>query len=394
MDPTDRLIRLETLNAIGDLLNAAPTFDEAAGPAVATLLERFGLRAGWLFVTNVAEGDAHHGSFRLAAAVGLPPALASDDCAALRDGNCECQGLLRRGELDRGINVVRCSRLRDAHGDRGNLVMHASVPLLGDRGPVGILNLADAGDAPFEDETLALLATVGKQLAAAFVRSRLQRLRTSQERYAATLEERERLAREMHDALAQQLFAAQLALEVARGRWRPGSAGAGPVDEVTTDALDQAAASLDAAIAELRGLVEVLRPAELSGGLRAALVRLAQRTAPSLTVHLDIDAQDAEDPTVAEVLYKAAQEALHNTLRHAGAQTAWIHMRSARGTLVLRVADDGDGFTGPPEASVGSGLGLSGMRERARAMGGELRIGERPGGGAEIVVEVPWAPGS
>jgi len=355
-----------------------------------TLLERFGLRAGWMFVTNVAEGDAHHGSFRLVAAVGLPPALASDDCAALRDGTCECQGLLRRGELDRGINVVRCSRLRDAHGDRGGLVTHASVPLLGNRGPVGILNLAKVGDAPFEDETLALLAAVGKQLAAAFVRSRLQLQRTSQERYAATLEERERLAREMHDALAQQLFAAQLALEVARERRRAAVPSQASDDPVGADALDQAAASLDAAIAELRALVEVLRPAELSGGLRAALVRLAQRAAPSLTVHLDIGTEDPDEPRVAEVLYKAAQEALHNTLRHANARTAWVHTRSVRGVLELRVADDGVGFGGPPDASIGAGLGLSGMRERARAVGGGLRIQERPGGGAEVIVEVPW----
>src|SRR5690606_4748814 len=137
--------------------------------------------------------------------------------------------------------------------------------------------------APFDEETLTLLATVGKQLAAAFERSRLQRQRTAQERYAATLEERGRLAREMHDVLAQQLFAAQLSLEVARGRRRSGPVGVQAEDAVTSDALDQAASSLEAAIAELRSLVEVLRPAELGGGLRAALGRLAPRTAPSLT---------------------------------------------------------------------------------------------------------------
>jgi len=272
--------------------------------------------------------------------------------------------------------------------------MHASVPLLGERGPVGILNLADAGDAPFDEETLTLLATVGKQLAAAFERSRLQRQRTAQERYAATLEERGRLAREMHDVLAQQLFAAQLSLEVARGRRRSGPVGVQAEDAVTSDALDQAASSLEAAIAELRSLVEVLRPAELGGGLRAALVRLAHRTAPSLTVHLDIEAPDPEDAEIAELLYKAAQEAVHNALRHARAQTAWVRMRRKGGRLELGVADDGVGFPGAPERSVGAGLGLSGTRERARALGGELHVGARPGGGADVFVELPWPPAS
>ncbi len=382
MDVHARLQRLETLNAIGDVLNAAPTFLEAVPEALDRLVAMVGLSAGWVFLTNVEEGDAHEGSFRLAAATGLPPALQLDACAPLREGSCECQRLLRRGQLDRGINMVTCSRLRDATGDRGGLEIHASVPLLGLRGPVGIVNLAAPGDARFDDEALAFLAAVGRQLGTAFERSRLLDERTSQARYAATLEERQRLAHEMHDSLAQLLFAADLSLNVARSA---------PEGERRDDALGDAGAIVSNALQELRALVEVMRPADLSAGLNAALLRLAQRTRGSLTVSLD--AAEIEPPAaIAEALYRIAQEAVHNALRHAGARSLWLRLAVRGERLELVVSDDGSGFAGDGEPRTAGGLGLSGMRDRAAAVGGRLHLEERRGGGATVRVEVPWPP--
>lgn len=134
MTAPTRLQRLATLNAIGDVLNAAPTFEEAAPEALRELLPRVGVSTAWLFLSNVSQGDTHEGTFRLAAATGVPPALARHDAAPLRDPGCECQSLLKRGRLDKGVNMVTCSRLRDAAGDRGGLEIHASVPLLGRAG--------------------------------------------------------------------------------------------------------------------------------------------------------------------------------------------------------------------------------------------------------------------
>ena len=388
MKAPTRLQRLATFNAIGDVLSAAPTFEEGAPEALARLLQRVGLSAGWLFLSNVEEGDTHEGSFRLTASTGVPPALARDDRAPLREEGCECQRLFRRGQLDRGINMVTCSRLRDAEGNTGGLQIHASVPLLGRRGPVGILNLAAPGDTRFDEETLAFLAAVGRQLAVAYERSRLLEERTQHARYAAALEERQRLAQDMHDSLAQLLFAAELSLSVA---------GQHPDPERRTAAVAEAAEAVGAALGELRSLVEVLRPADLSAGLRAALGRLARRTGTTLRVHLEANEIDgSEDPSddVAEALYRVAQEAVHNTLRHGEASSLWLRLGRQGSTLRLTVDDDGVGLGPDPEACIGRGFGLAGMRDRTAAAGGRLRVENRPGGGTRVTAEVPWRPAS
>ncbi|MEJ2291883.1 MAG: GAF domain-containing sensor histidine kinase [Deinococcales bacterium] len=384
MKAPTRLQRLATFNAIGDVLNAAPTFEEGAPEALSRLLQRVGLSTGWLFLSNVEEGDTHEGSFRLAASTGVPPALARGDRAPLREDGCECQRLLKRGQLDRGINMVTCSRLRDAQGDKGGLQIHASVPLPGRRGPVGILNLAAPGDARFDDETLAFLAAVGRQLAVAYERSRLLEERTQHARYAAALEERERLAQDMHDSLAQLLFAADLSLSVASQH---------PDPERRAAAIADADEAVGAALGELRSLVEVMRPADLTAGLHAALARLARRTGAALRVHLEAaELEPADD--LAEALYRVAQEAVHNTLRHAGAGSLWLRLTRDGPTLSLIVDDDGVGLGPDPEACIGRGFGLAGMRERVAAVGGSVRVENRPGGGARITVEVPWRPAS
>lgn len=384
MKAPSRLQRLATVNAIGDALNAAPTFQEAAPEALTRLLERVALSAGWLFLSTVDEGDPHEGGFRLAAATGLPPALAHDDAAPLRRAGCECQRLLRSGQLERGINMVTCSRLRDAHGDKGGLTIHASVPLPGHDGPVGILNLAAPGDTRFDDETLAFLAAVGRQLAVAYDRSRLLDERTRQARYAAALEERQRLAQDMHDSLAQLLFAADLSLTVAAQHPEPAG---------RQRAADDAAESVRAALAELRSLVEVMRPADLSAGLRTALQRLARRTRGSLRVHLELPDEEP-DAELAEALYRIAQEAVHNSLRHGGASSLWLRLERSGDRLRLVVDDDGVGFGPHPEERLGSGFGLAGMRDRALRVGGTVTFGDRPQGGARIEAEVPWSAAS
>jgi two-component system NarL family sensor kinase len=375
----DRQEQLATLNSIGEILNREPEFGHAVPEALERLVRLMGLATGWVFLSNTRQGDSHQGSFSLAASTGLPLALSAGDRRPLCKGSCECQGLLRRGRLDRGVNMVTCSRLADAEGDRGGLELHASVPLLGSEGPVGILNLAAPGDARFDPDTLAFLAAVGKQLGIAFERSRLQAERTREERYTAVLEERERLARRMHDSLAQLLFAADLSLQSALAEAPEG--GASP-------ALERAAEAVRSALADLQGLVEVQRPADLSSGLLPALGRLAQRTGGGeVRVHLDAQPLEAFGE-VAETLYRIAQEAVGNALRHGRARNVWIGLRRTDQGLRLQVGDDGVGFE---TGSAHGGLGLDGMRRRAGSAGGELRLESGPDG-TTVGVEVPWQP--
>lgn len=372
------------LNVLGEIVNREADFEQALPEVLERLVRLLSLSTGWVFLSNTSQGDSHQGSFSLAASTGLPPALATDDRAPLCSGSCECQGLLRRGTLDRGVNMVTCSRLAQADGDAGGLELHASVPLLGAQGPIGIINLAAPGDARFSKSTLTFLAAVGKQLGVAFERSRLQARRTREARYTAALEERERLARQMHDSLAQLLFAADLSLQSALAEERKEAAGSAE----KSVALKRAAEAVSVALADLRGLVEVQRPADLSSGLLPALSRLAERTGSStVRVHLDAQRHDIQG-RVAESLYRIAQEAVGNALRHSGCANIWIRLHAGDGRLVLRISDDGRGFD--PDRAAG-GLGLDGMREKARVAGGSLGI-DSDDQGTRVTVEVAWPP--
>lgn len=375
-----RLEHLETLNAIAEVLNRAPFFKEALDEALGRLVTITGARAGWVFLARIEHGDVHHSTFRLGASSRLPPALLEDDCASLRVGACECQGLFRRGSLDRGINMVTCSRLEEAvqaGGDTDGLVVHASVPLQGRSGPVGILNLAGPGAVRYDDETLTLLSAVGRQLGIAYERAQALAARRIEAQRVAALEERNRVARDIHDSVTQLLFGAHLALRVARE---------GDDADRAAASMGRGAALVEQALGELRGLVELLRAADLDQGLAPALRRLAERVDGPVRIHLDADAHlDLSDET-AEAAYRIVQEAVHNALKHAQATDVWIRVGRAGERLVVAVDDNGTGFP----TSLTRGVGLDSIAQRAASLAGTASFQTRPSGGASVHAEVPW----
>lgn len=113
-----RVAELSTLNAIGDILNREADFGEALGLGLTKLVELLDLTAGWVFVTKVVQGDSHQGALGVAATTGLPPALSEDENRPLCRGSCDCQWLFRQGQLDAGVNIVHCSRLEGAGGEK------------------------------------------------------------------------------------------------------------------------------------------------------------------------------------------------------------------------------------------------------------------------------------
>ena len=365
-----RLEELSALNAIGDILNREADFSVALDEALQKLVELLSLHSGWVFLTQVVQGDMHQGTFAVAATTGLPPALSEEDNRPLCHGACDCQWLFRQGQLDTGVNIVRCSRLEAATGDKGGLELHASVPLLGRAGPVGILNLAAAGREKFDAETLAFLTAVGRQLGTAFDRAALLAARTEAAQHLAVLEERQRFAAEMHDSVSQILFAAELALQTG---------AAARAGDLVGDAQN-----------ELRALVEVLRPAELPGGLKAALVRLAQRTEGVVRVQLEAHPLPELPPDHAQALYRAAQEGVHNALKHARAAQLRLRCEAVSApegvSVRLSVEDDGVGFPEP----LTEGFGLRSLRGRAEALGGTLSL-TRTATGTRLELEVPLA---
>lgn len=204
-------------------------------------------------------------------------------------------------------------------------------------------------------------------------------------RFAGEEEARRRIAREIHDDLCQRFAAAAIELKVVRRELAE--------DDPHRGELDAVAASLVELAGDLRHLSHDLHPTLLDGrGLAEALGDYfagAERR-HGLPVRLTVlGAEGVFPPDLSLNLYRIAQEALANVIRHAGAQTVQVTLKSAGGDLSLEVADDGAGFDPAGARGTAGGLGLSSIEERARLLGGRCGITSAPGVGTRIAVTVP-----
>ena len=204
---------------------------------------------------------------------------------------------------------------------------------------------------------------------------------------AGILEERSRLAREIHDTLAQGFISIVAHLEAAEAALSPGS-------EQARRHLQQARRTARENLVEARHLVAALRPEILEGSsLSGALKRLAERWSEESGVPASVSVTGDEHPLAQGsqvALLRAAQEALSNTRRHAGAGEVSITLSYMDDLVALDVQDDGTGFE-PDNVAVAAnrGFGLRAMRERVEALGGSLLVESGPGAGCTLVVELP-----
>jgi signal transduction histidine kinase len=256
------------------------------------------------------------------------------------------------------------------------------VPIVAGSGIVGALYLTDKVSADeFDDSDQQLIEMLAVHAAIAIDKTRLY----ERSRELSIVEERNRLARELHDSVTQKLFGVTLTAESAATVIERDTAEA----KAQIQRLQQLARE---AMEELRSLIFELRPPEVeTEGLATALrkhVDVLQRVhghAVKLRLEGDAPPNGSAD---AEVL-RIAQEALQNALRHAGAQHVDVRLEADDGRLRLAVADDGEGFDPSDPALRARRLGLTSMEERARALGGRLTIESRPGTGTTVSLEVP-----
>jgi signal transduction histidine kinase len=198
------------------------------------------------------------------------------------------------------------------------------------------------------------------------------------------LEERERLARELHDSVTQSLYAVSLHAEAAGRALTDGESG--PVASNLADIRETA----QEALAEMRLLLFELRPPLLQElGLAAALQTRLRAVGARAGLATAFEGEDADRlrPGTEQELYRVAQEALNNVVKHAHASRATVRLAVCADRALLDVVDDGVGFE--PALRGGDGYGLPGMRERAERLGGTLRVESAPGGGTRVRVEVP-----
>jgi len=255
------------------------------------------------------------------------------------------------------------------------------VPIVSGGGVIaGAFYLTDKeGAETFSDGDQALIETFAAHAALALENARLH----ERSRELSIVEERNRLARELHDAVTQKLFGVVLAAE----------SGTALLERDVNEAGAQLALVRDLAreaMQELRGVIVHLRPAALEQqGLAVALGKHVDvmRRSHRREIALEITG-DAAVPAAAEAdVFRIAQEALHNALRHAGAEQIVVRLHCEPRGVELTVTDDGAGFE--RDAVRASSLGLATMAERARMAGGTFAIATAPGAGTTVRLEVP-----
>jgi signal transduction histidine kinase len=210
------------------------------------------------------------------------------------------------------------------------------------------------------------------------------------ERQAGMLEERQRLARDIHDTLSQGFASVVLLLEAAEESVATGQ----PVDRYITQALRAARDDL----AESRRVVWALRPRPLQEqSLPQALQELTGRLAEETGLRAQTTVTGTERPLGAQTetaLLRITQEALANVRKHSSASQVTLTLSYLEDLVMLDIADDGVGFEPPAILAAAGGLGLGAMRERVTQLGGNLTIESAPGEGTTIAAELPASPGS
>jgi len=227
---------------------------------------------------------------------------------------------------------------------------------------------------------VALLASVADQVAVAVENARLRQ----QAEHAAVVEERERLARELHDSVTQLLYSVTLFAGAGQRMARTGN-----LDDPESYLADLGGIAQQA-LKEMRLLVYELRPPALEQeGLIGALQHRLEAVEGRAGVESRLVVEHwAELPPAIEVeLYRIAQEALNNALKHAAATTVAVRLNCDRDGVELEVVDNGQGFD-PDTATATGGMGLVSMQERIKRLNGSFAIQSTPGEGTTVTVNI------
>jgi signal transduction histidine kinase len=260
----------------------------------------------------------------------------------------------------------------------GEIRSELAVPLKTKEQVIGVLIVSSDRLSAFDESDQEVLQSLASQAAVAIENARLY----ERAQQVAVLEERGRLARELHDSVTQSLYSLTLMAETG---WR--SARAGDL-EPTMGYLGRLGEVAQQALKEMRLLVYELRPLAL---VKEGLVGALQRRLDAVEGRAGVEARMLVEegielaPPVEEALYRIALEALNNALKHAAASSVVVRIRGDGERVELEISDNGCGFD-PSAAGDAGGMGLRSMRDRAEGLGGELGILSAPGEGTRVTV--------
>jgi signal transduction histidine kinase len=290
--------------------------------------------------------------------------------------------MLESEQAYRTSDVRRDPRFRGwwpaAHPDMRSFL---GVPIVSRTGIIGAFYLTDkVGSGDFTEADERLIETFAAHASVAIENARLY----ERSRELSIVEERTRVARELHDSVTQQLFSIVLTAEAADTLLdRDRAAARAQLERLRALAKD--------AMDELSAVISALRPVALEAdGLEATLRKHVDllRRVYRRDIGLEIGDAPRLDPAAEGEVFRIVQEALQNALRHADAGRLAVRIGAENSHLLLTVTDDGIGFD-TADAPRSRRLGLTSMEERARALGGKLAVESRPGAGTIVRLEVP-----
>jgi signal transduction histidine kinase len=256
-----------------------------------------------------------------------------------------------------------------------------SVPMKTRQRSVGVLSIYNKrGGGSFTDRDAELATVFANQAAAAIENARLY----EQTREYAVIEERNRLARELHDSVTQSLFSVTLLAQAALTLWDRDP-------DRARERMERATELASGALAEMRALIFELRPTALKEeGLVQALRKhlAALRSRHGLEATLQVEGSERRVPTtVEEAAFRIVQETLNNVVKHAQAGHVEVTIAYEGDALRTVTVDDGVGFAGASARR--GGMGMASMRERAEAVGGAVTVTSKPGRGTRVVARLP-----
>jgi signal transduction histidine kinase len=377
-----RALQLETSARVSRQITAILDIDSLLARVVELIREAFDYYAVSVFlldagtqrlVLRAASGAA--GRELVARGMALTVDEPSLNSAAVRNDEALLVNEVAREPLFKRVQLLP--------GTRSELV----IPLRVGQRVIGTLDVQSDRSGAFKENDLLAIQSLGDQIAVAIENARLYG--RSQE--LAVLEERTRLARELHDSVAQALFGINLCATAVGTYLHQDSA-------LAEEELQELSRIADHALRDMRALIHDLRPVSLEDGglvqaLRREIGRLRRTGGPQFILQESGDL--AMSPRVEQELFRIAQEALRNAVKHAGARKIAVSINAEQGWIDLRVEDDGRGFDprslSPEE---GRSFGLTGLRERIRLLDGHLEIRSRPGDGCRVHARVPtWMAG-
>lgn len=360
------------LKEIAELLNEETEMIPMLTGALTKFLSGTKFETGWIFFID------EKGKSELVVQQNLPEALSHNDCQHLKRGGCWCVSRFRNDELNKASNIIECQRIESAIeanvGDNAEITHHATVPLQSGQERFGLLNVASKNTVRFTDEELDLLESVAFQMGSAIKRIYL----TNEQQEIALVQERNRLARDLHDSVNQLLFSVTLTARagIEMSEQEDIKETFSDIQQLTQEALT-----------EMRALIWQLRPRGLESGLIEAIKVYAEMMKIKLTVNVSGVIQFPS--RIEETLFRIAQEALNNVRRHSGVIAAELFVIVTATDILLVIKDAGRGFKVEAHRNIPS-LGLQSIKDRAHAVGGTADWVSEIGKGTEILIRLPY----